>query len=127
MKKEAQMNADSDKKAKEEIDKLNSADTMIFQTEKQLKEYGDKIPADKKGSIENALNQLKEAHKSKDLSLIDSAMSALNTAWQAASEDMYKATQQQGGPQQQEPQSDPNAGKGKTDGEVTDVDFEEVK
>lgn len=127
MKKEAQMNADADKKAKEEIDKLNSADTMIFQTEKQLKEYGDKIPADKKASIENALNQLKEAHKSKDLSLIDSALAALNTAWQAASEDMYKATQQQGGPQQQEPQSDSNAGKGKTDGEVTDVDFEEVK
>ncbi len=127
MKKEAQMNADADKKAKEEIDKLNSADTMIFQTEKQLKEYGDKIPSDKKATIENALNQLKEAHKSKDLSLIDSALAALNTAWQAASEDMYKATQQQGGPQQQEPQSDPNASKGKTDGEVTDVDFEEVK
>ncbi|OQA00888.1 MAG: Chaperone protein DnaK [Bacteroidetes bacterium ADurb.Bin408] len=127
MKKEAQMNADADKKAKEEIDKLNGADTMIFQTEKQLKEYGDKIPAEKKAAIENALNQLKEAHKSKDLSMIDSAMAGLNTAWQAASEDMYKATQQQGGPQQQEPQNNANTGKGGPDGEVTDVDFEEVK
>ncbi len=132
MKKEAQMNADADKKAKEEIDKLNTADTMIFQTEKQLKEYGDKIPAEKRATIESALNQLKEAHKSKDLMAIDAAITALNAAWQTASEDMYKATQQdpqQQQQQQQQPGQNDNQGGNNTppDGEVTDVDFEEVK
>jgi len=129
MKREAQMNADSDKRAKEEIDKLNTADTMIFQTEKQLKEYGDKIPAEKKANIESALNNLKEAHKAKDLSAIDTAISAMNAAWQAASEDMYKATQQEQQQQPQQPGQDEKQGNNNTppDGEVTDVDFEEVK
>jgi len=127
MKKEAQINADADKKAKEEIDKLNTADSMIFQTEKQLKEYGDKIPAEKKTIIENAWNQLKEAHKSKNLTAIDAAITSLNAAWQSASEDMYKNTQQdaQQNNQQQEPPKNDNTGN--NEGEVTDVDFEEVK
>ena len=127
MKKEAQINADADKKAKEEIDKLNTADSMIFQTEKQLKEYGDKIPAEKKSTIENAWNQLKEAHKSKDIPAVDAAITSLNAAWQSASEDMYKNTQQEGpqNTQQQEPPKNENPGN--ADGEVTDVDFEEVK
>ncbi|MBN2683234.1 MAG: molecular chaperone DnaK [Bacteroidales bacterium] len=126
MKKEAEANADADKKAKEKVDKMNSADSMIFQTEKQLKEFGDKIPADKKGPIENALTKLKEAHKSENLEGIDSAMNELNTVFQAASQEMYNA-----GSQQQDPtaQQDPNPNQGKSDGgdEVTDVDFEEVK
>ncbi|MCE1167074.1 MAG: molecular chaperone DnaK [Sphingobacteriia bacterium] len=126
MKAEAEANADADKKAKEQIDKLNSADSMIFQTEKQLKEYGDKLPADKKGAIESALEQLKSAHKAQDIAGIDAAMEALNQAWQAASQDMYNATNQQGG------QTDPNAGgqqgnNGGKDGAVEDADFEEVK
>ncbi len=126
MKAEAEANADADKKAKEQIDKLNSADSMIFQTEKQLKEYGDKLPTDKKGAIESALEQLKSAHKAQDIAGIDAAMEALNQAWQAASQDMYNATNQQGG------QTDPNAGgqqgnNGGKDGAVEDADFEEVK
>jgi molecular chaperone DnaK len=132
MKEEAERNADSDKKAKEEIEKVNQADSQIFQTEKQLTEYGDKISADKKEAIQKALSDLKDAHKNKNLSAIDSSMAALNTAWQAASEEMYKATQ--GAAQQ--PQGAPNAdGSPKAeeqqaagnDGNVTDVDFEEVK
>jgi len=125
MKMEAEANAETDKKAKEEIEKINSADAMIFQTEKQLKEYGDKIPAEKKAPIESALTELKEAHKNRNIPAIDEALAKINTAWQAASEEMYKATQGQqqqqpndGGQQQQET---------KTDSEVTDVDFEEVK
>ncbi len=126
MKAEAEANADADKKAKEQIDKLNSADSLIFQTEKQLKEYGDKLPADKKGAIESALERLKSAHKAQDIAGIDAAMEALNQAWQAASQDMYNATNQQGG------QPDPNAGNqqnnnGGKDGAVEDADFEEVK
>ncbi|MBW6479896.1 MAG: molecular chaperone DnaK [Bacteroidales bacterium] len=129
MKKEADENAENDKKAKEEIEKINAADSLIFQTEKQLKEFGDKIPAEKKQPIESALEELKNAHKSKDLAAIDSAMNSLNTAWQAASAEMYNATQSQDGGQQQEQGAEQNAGsdKGKDDGEVTDVDFEEVK
>ena len=114
MKREAELNADSDKKAKEEVEKLNEADSMVFQTEKQLNEYGDKIPAEKKTAIETALTELKEAHTSKDLSKIDSALAAINAAWTAASEDMYKANQA-------EPTS-PTA-----DEPVADADFEEVK
>ena len=128
MRDEAKANEEADSKAKEEIDKLNSADALIFQTEKQLKEYGDKLPADKKESIEKALAELKEAHKSKNLAAIDSTMNSLNTVWQAASEEMYKSTQAQG-----QPQGQPGAGstteepKGASgDDEVTDVDFEEV-
>jgi len=103
---------------------------LIFQTEKQLKEFGDKIPADKKGPIEAALKKLKDAHASKDLAAIDTAMNELNTVFQAASQEMYNASQAQGG-QQGGPtggaQSGPSEGKTKADGEVTDVDFEEVK
>jgi molecular chaperone DnaK len=124
MKMEAEANADADKKAKEEIDKINSADAMIFQTEKQLKEYGDKIPADKKAPIESALTELKEAHKNRSIPAIDTALAKINTAWQAASEEMYKATQDQ---QQQQPGDGGQQQETKTDGEVTDVDFEEVK
>ncbi|MCD4681770.1 MAG: molecular chaperone DnaK, partial [Bacteroidales bacterium] len=94
MKDEATANAEADQKAKEEIDKMNNADALIFQTEKQLKEYGDKIPDEKKGPIEAALGKLKEAHKNKDLAGIDAAMAEMNTAWEAASKEMYAATQQ---------------------------------
>ena len=129
MKEEAEVNAETDRKAKEEIDKLNQADSLIFQTEKQMKEYGDKVPADKKGAIENGLTELKAAHAAKDLPRIETAMAALNAAWQTASEEMYKAsqdTQQQPGQEQPHENTDQNA-KDKGDGEVTDVDFEEVK
>src|SRR5204863_8704992 len=106
MRSEAEANAESDRKVKEEVEKVNLADSTIFQTEKQLKEYGDKIPADKKAPIEKGLADLKEAHKNKDLAAMDSALNALNNAWQAASQDMYNATQQAGG----EAQADQNAG-----------------
>ena len=124
MKNEAEANADADNKAKERIDKLNGADSMIFQTEKQLKEFGDKLPADKKAPIEAALEKLKEAHKAEDLDAIDAATEELNNVFQAASQEMYNAGagQEQAGQQQQ---AQPNQG-GK-DEEVTDVDFEEVK
>ncbi len=127
MRAEAEANAETDKKAKEEIDKLNGADGLIFQTEKQMKEFGDKVPADKKGGIEAALNELKEAYKNKDFPGIDAATEKLNTAWNAASEEMYKATQdaQQGGGAAN-PQQEAGNDKAK-DAEVTDVDFEEVK
>jgi molecular chaperone DnaK len=126
MREEAKVNEESDKKAKEEVDKINSADSMIFQTEKQLKEFGEKLPADKKEPIEKALADLKEAHKNRDLEAIDSAMNDLNTQWQAASEDIYKSAQAEG--QQAGPQEDPKGDNSKGgDEEVTDVDFEEVK
>jgi molecular chaperone DnaK len=130
MKDEAAANAEADKKAKEEIDKLNNADALVFQTEKQLKEYGDKIPAEKKAPIESALGKLKEAHKNKDMAGIETAMNELNTAWQAASQEMYAASQQAGGDQQAGPQGQPGgdgADQSVKDDEVTDVDFEEVK
>ncbi len=127
MKADAEANAESDKKAKEETEKVNAADSMIFQTEKQLKEYGEKIPAEKKSVIEGALTELKTAHASKDLSGIDAALEKLNTAWQAASQDMYNATGgAPGADGSANPQSDAG-GKASSDGEVTDVDFEEVK
>ncbi|MEA3462101.1 MAG: Hsp70 family protein, partial [Bacteroidota bacterium] len=131
MKKEAQENEEADKTAKERIDKLNAADSLIFQSEKQLKEFGDKIPADKKTPIEEALNTLKEAHKSEDVAAIDQATETLNAAWQTASQDIYNAQQQgaeAGQPGDQpggEAEGEPAPGKG--DDEVTDVDFEEVK
>jgi len=129
MKEEAEANAEADKQAKENIDKLNHADSLIFQTEKQLKEFGDKLPSDKKGPIEAALAKLKEAHSKQDFAAIDAATAELNTVFQAASQEMYNAQQQQqqqADPSQgQQQQSNPNAG-GK-DSEVTDVDFEEVK
>ncbi len=99
MKNEAKANEATDKEASEKVEKLNQADSLIFQTEKQLKEYGDKIPADKKAPIETALNKLKEAHKGRDVAAIDSAIAEMNTAWTAASEEMYKA-QAAGGAQQ---------------------------
>jgi len=126
MRDEAAANAESDRIAKEEIEKLNTADSMIFTTEKQLTEYGDKIPAEKKTIITDALNQLKEAHTKKDLPAIETAITALNAAWQAASQEMYSATeQQQPGQQNPNPGADPKGGA--NDQEVTDVDFEEVK
>ena len=129
MKEEAEANAEDDKQAKEKIDKINAADSLIFQTEKQLKEYGDKIPADKKEPIEKALANLKEAHKSQDLEAIDKATQELNTVFQAASEEMYKASQEAQGAQgdQGQPQGEPQEESKKGDDEVTDVDFEEVK
>ncbi len=94
MKAEARANEATDKAAREMVDKINAADSMIFQTEKQLKEFGDKIPADKKAPIESALNKLKEAHKSQDVAAIDAATTEMNNAWTAASEEIYKAQQQ---------------------------------
>ncbi len=133
MKAEAEANADADRKVKEEAEKINQADSLIFQTERQLKEYGDKLPADKKAPIENALNTLRDAHKNKNFVGIDTAMADLNNAWQAASQEMYNAqnaAQQQGGAQPDqdfggEQQTSPNEA---TQGDnVQDVDFEEVK
>ena len=128
MRAEAEANADSDKKAKEKVDKINGADTLIFQTEKQLKEYGEKIPAEKKETIEASLTELKAAHQSQDLDAIDKAMESMNTAWQAASQDMYNATQGDAA-NAGEPgaDSEPNPNNGNTESEdVTDVEFEEV-
>jgi molecular chaperone DnaK len=128
MKAEAEANAEADKKEKERIDKINQADSMIFQTEKNLKEYGDKLPADKKSAIESALNKLKDAHKAQDIAAIDAAMNEVNTAFQAASQDMYnaQAQAQQAQPNAGQQQQANNGGKNGSD-EVTDVDFEEVK
>ncbi len=129
MKNEAQANADADHEARERVDKLNSADSLIFQTEKQLKEYSEKIPEEKKTVIETALAELKEAHKAEDFARIDKAAETLNNAWQAASQDMYQASQQAGGEQAQAPQDEEAEGgsdsSDKKD-DVTDVEFEEV-
>ncbi|MEM6717773.1 MAG: molecular chaperone DnaK [Bacteroidota bacterium] len=129
MKREAEANAEADKKAKETADKLNSADSMIFQTEKQLSEFGDKLSSDKKKPIEDALEELKKAYETKDIAVIDPALEKINEAWKVASEEMYKAqaeAQQAGGaagPEASAPTDDDNK-----DGEdVQDVDFEEVK
>jgi len=127
MRDEAKANADEDAKAKEKIDKINGADSLIFQTEKNLKEFGDKIPADKKQPIEDALGKLKEAHKNQDIDAIDAATKEVNDAFQAASQDIYNAQQQgQGGAQPDSGQQTADASAAK-DEEVTDVDFEEVK
>lgn len=125
MKKEAQENAAKDEEAKQKIEKVNAADALIFQTEKQLTEYGDKIPADKKQPIEEALAEVKSAHAAQDVAAIDASMEKLNTAWNAASQEIYAAMNegQQGGAQAQ-PGAD--QGQAKNDG-VEDVDFEEVK
>ncbi|RLD45139.1 MAG: molecular chaperone DnaK [Bacteroidetes bacterium] len=126
MKADAEANADADKAAKEKIDKLNSADAMIFQTEKQLKEYGDKLPEENKKEIEASLEELKTAHKGQDIPAIDAALEKMNAIWQKASEHMYKDTQGDG----QTPPPGADAGDGGPTGggddEVTDVDFEEV-
>ncbi|MEZ4758279.1 MAG: molecular chaperone DnaK [Flavobacteriales bacterium] len=123
MKQEAEANADADKEAREKADKLNAADSLVFQTEKQLKEFGDKIPEDKKKPIEEALERLKEAHKAQDIAAIDKGMEELNTAFQAASKEMYEAAQQA---QQAEGNGSASAEGASGDAEVTDVDFEEV-
>ncbi|MCB0660598.1 MAG: Hsp70 family protein, partial [Saprospiraceae bacterium] len=129
MKADAAANADSDKQAKERAEKINMADSLIFQTEKQMKDIGDKIPGDKKSAIESALADLKEAHKMQDIAKIDSASERMNAAWQAASQDIYQAQQQAGdqgtnGQDFNAGQSQQNSGN-RTD-EVTDVEFEEV-
>ncbi|MBT7480915.1 MAG: molecular chaperone DnaK, partial [Flavobacteriales bacterium] len=121
MKQEAEANSDADNKAKETADKINAADGMIFQTEKQIKEFGEKLSDDKKVPIEEALVELKSAHESKDLDAIDSAMEKINTAWTAASEEMYKASQEEGANPAEGEQSE------NTTDDVTDVEFEEVK
>ena len=125
MRDEAKANEESDRLEKEKIDKLNGADSLIFQTEKQLKEFGDKLPEEKKKPIEDAVAKLKEAHKAQDLAAIDTATAELNNLWQAASQEMYNAGQPQGG----NGQAGPDAGQaqGNPQDEVTDVDFEEVK
>jgi len=127
MRDEAKANEAADKAARERVDKINAADGMIFQTEKNLKDYGDKIPSDKRSAIESALAQLKEAHKAEDIAAIDKAMENMNNAWHAASEDMAKAAQS--GPSQSASSSDSNSSTDSngSDKEVTDVDFEEVK
>ena len=133
MKNEAKANEESDKAEREKVDKMNQADSLIFQTEKQLKEFGDKVSADKKAPIESALQKLKDAHKNQNIADIDSATAELNTSWTAASEEMYKASQSadaEGGGNGQ-----PNAEQGQPEGaeanaggdNVTDAEFEEVK
>ena len=126
MKKEAEANADADKKAKEQVDTLNNADAMIFQTEKQLKEFGDKLSDDKKKPIQDALETLKKAYESKDVEAITPALDSINEAWKNASEEMYKAQADQGA--SSDGQADAGASAGETnDEDVEDVDFEEVK
>ena len=128
MKADAEANADADKKAKEVAEKINGADSMIFQTEKQLKEFGDKLSADKKDPIEAALEELKKAHESKDIAQIDAAMEKINEAWKIASEEMYKAKAQQEGEEQGAPTGDAGTEQPKDENDnVEDVDFEEVK
>ena len=126
MKNEAKANEESDKKVRERIEKLNKADGLIFQSEKQLKEYGDKVPAEKKSTIETALNKLRDAHKAEDIDGIDTAEAELNAAWMAASEDMYKAGNEgaagaTAGAEQQQQHA------GGHDGNVADAEYEEVK
>ena len=121
-------NAEADKEVKERAEKINQADSLIFQTEKQLKEFGDKLSEGNKTAIDGALTKLKEAHGKQDLAEIDTAMEALNNAWQAASQEMYAAQQEAGGAQ-----AGPDAGAaggdaaGSADGDVSDVEFEEVE
>ena len=125
MKAEAEANAEADKKERERIDKLNQADSMIFQTEKQLNELGDKLPADKKAPIEAALGKLKDAHKAQDAQVCETAMNELNNAFQAASQEMYNAANAQQGAQNNDAQQ--SNGNAKNDDNVQDADFEEVK
>ena len=127
MKQEAQANAESDKREKEKVEKVNQADSLIFQTEKQLKEFGDKLSDGNKSAINGALEKLKAAHASKDLTAIEASLNELNAAWQAASQEMYAASGQAGAQQ-------PNAGGGNTSGggntgggDAQDVEYEEVK
>ena len=124
MKAEAEANAEADRKEREKVDKLNQADSMIFQTENQLKDLGDKLPADKKAPIEAALQKLKDAHKAQDLAAVDAAMNELNTAFQAASAEMYAQTGGQAGPQ---PGADAGQQGSQQGDNIQDADFEEVK
>ena len=132
MKHEAQANAESDKKEKEKVEKINQADSLIFQTEKQLKEFGDKLSDGNKSAINNGLEKLREAHKSQDLASIDNAMNTLNAAWQAASQEMYAAS---GAGANAQPGADPTGGAQNNGGptgagngnDVSDVEYEEVK
>jgi len=128
MKAEAEANADADKEAREKVDKLNAADSLVFQTEKQITDYGDKIPAEKKEPIEAAVAELKEAHKMQDIALVDAATEKLNTAWQAASEEIYKASQEAGTEGGAEgAAADANGASGGDDNAAEDVEFEEVE
>jgi len=135
MKAEARANEATDKAEREKIDKLNAADSLVFQTEKQVKEYGDKIPADKKAVIETAVSKLKEAHKAQDIPTIDAATKELNEAWTAASQDIYNAQSGAGAGQPgggQQPGAEANQGGQQTadataGDNVTDVPYEEVK
>jgi molecular chaperone DnaK len=129
MKKEAEANAEADKTEKEKIEKINSADSMIFQTEKQLKEYGDKLSEGNKKAIEEALETLKEAHKSQDLASIDTALEGMNKAWEGAAQEMYAASGgaqpgAEGGPQAGGPTPGAEGESGEPD--VSDVEYEEV-
>ncbi len=126
MKKEAEANADADQKVKEEVDKLNSADQMIFQTEKQLKEFGEKLSDDKKKPIESSLEDLKKAYESKDLEKIEESLNTINEAWKNASEEMYKAQAEGAGPSDNQSESAQSQKESNGD-DVQDVDFEEVK
>ena len=128
MRNEAKANEEADKKEKERIEKVNKADSLIFQTEKAMKEYGDKIPAEKKAPIEAALNKLKEAHRSGDVNAMESASNELNTVFQAASQEMYNA-QAQGGAQGPQPGAQGGAQSDQQKGgdNITDVPYEEVK
>ena len=129
MKKEAEANAEADKNEKEKIDKINAADSLIFQTEKQLKEYGDKLSDGNKTAINEALDKLKAAHESKDIAAIDAAMEALNKSWEGAAQEMYAATQgagAHGGESQPGPDSAEGSASSSEDGDVSDVEFEEV-
>src|SRR5690554_5310938 len=121
MKREAEANAEADKKAKETADKINEADSMIFQTEKQLKEFGDKLSANNKSAIESALEELKKAYETKDIDTIQPALDKINEAWKNASEEMYKAQAEQQGGQQAQPDAE------NTGDTAQDVDYEEVK
>ncbi len=129
MKAEAAANADTDKQVKERAEKMNAADALLFQSEKQIKDYGDKLPADKKSAIEASIKDLRDAHTSQDLDRVDKATEALNQAWQAASQDMYSATQGNGGEESQQggsTGSSDSGQQGQTGEDVTDVEFEEV-
>ncbi|RLD19572.1 MAG: molecular chaperone DnaK, partial [Bacteroidetes bacterium] len=127
MKAEAEANASSDKEARDRADKLNEADSLIFQTEKQLKEFGDKIPDDKKEVIEKAVEELKEAHKAQDVALIETTLEALNAAWQAASQELYQAQQEAGSNGNgAEEAPDASADGASQPDDVTDVEYEEV-
>ena len=127
MKAEAEAHAEEDRKARERAEKLNAADSLIFQSEKQLNEYGDKLPEDKKSAIESALNELREAHKAEDISGIDSAMEKLNAAWQAASAEMYQATQGAETAGNNGSTAGTDSGNASGSDDVTDVEFEEVE